>query len=84
SSKSEDKIKNEQTFSILPHPAKTNDPADLNPRTEKGGGLSSQALAGIQAHHAKGPYVPSQDIVDNLPAPLSRDELDARAAELNR
>ncbi|KAI0042768.1 hypothetical protein FA95DRAFT_532527 [Auriscalpium vulgare] len=69
----------EQQFSIQPHPAKTNDPADLNRDT---GGLQSQQPAG--ALHARDPHVPSPQIVNSLEAPAPRDELRARAAELNK
>ncbi|KAF8994040.1 hypothetical protein BDQ17DRAFT_1311813 [Cyathus striatus] len=68
---------NEPTYSIQPHPAKTNDPADLQPS----GGLRNQG--GMEAFHARDPYVPSKEIRDNLPEPLSREELQARTAALN-
>ncbi|KAH9950794.1 hypothetical protein B0H21DRAFT_721719 [Amylocystis lapponica] len=73
--------KGEQTFSILPHPAKTNDPRDLEP-PQPGGGLNSNPE--VQAHHARGPHVPSQEILNSLEKPLSRDQLKAKAAELNK
>ncbi|KIJ98371.1 hypothetical protein K443DRAFT_680797 [Laccaria amethystina LaAM-08-1] len=68
----------EPSYSIQPHPAKTNDPADLQP---PGGGLKSGGV--MAAHHARDPYIPSDQIKNNLPEPLSREELQARAAELN-
>ncbi|KAK0495671.1 hypothetical protein EDD18DRAFT_1354178 [Armillaria luteobubalina] len=71
----------ESTFSIQPHPAKTNDPSDLNPPTQ-GGGLRSDPVMG--AHHAKGPHIPKQDILNSLEQPLSREELRKRQAELNK
>ncbi|KAI0653901.1 hypothetical protein C8Q70DRAFT_926877 [Cubamyces menziesii] len=71
---------NEQTFSIQPHPAKTNDPRDLQPSL--GGGLNTNPEIG--AFHARDPYVPSQEIKDNLPPAKSREELRARAQELNK
>ncbi|KAI0360645.1 hypothetical protein OH77DRAFT_1470819 [Trametes cingulata] len=71
---------NEQTFSIQPHPAKTNDPRDLQPSL--GGGLNTNPEVG--AFHARDPYVPPSQITDNLPPPKSRDELRARAQELNK
>ncbi|KAF5366598.1 hypothetical protein D9758_008977 [Tetrapyrgos nigripes] len=64
----------EPTFSIQPHPAKTNDPADLQPSS---GLRNNDAMA---AHHAHGPQIPNEQ----LPEPASRDELRARQAELNR
>jgi len=69
------------TFSIQPHPAKTNDPADLNP-TQPGGGLRSDPVMG--AHNAKGPFIPNQQMANSLEQPLSREEARARAVELNR
>ncbi|RPD65533.1 hypothetical protein L226DRAFT_609610 [Lentinus tigrinus ALCF2SS1-7] len=69
------------TFSILPHPAKTNDPRDLEP-PQPGGGLNSKPE--FQAFHARDPYVPSPQIANNLPPPKSREELRARAQELNQ
>ncbi|KAJ3514055.1 hypothetical protein NLJ89_g2592 [Agrocybe chaxingu] len=71
---------NEPTFSILPHPAKTNDPADLQPPGS--GGLRHGGP--MEAFHARDPYVPSEEIKNNMPAPLSREELHARQAELQR
>ncbi|KAG5645668.1 hypothetical protein DXG03_005506 [Asterophora parasitica] len=70
----------EQQFTTQPHPAKTNDPADLQ-RQQPGGGLATSDP--MAAHHARDPYVPSQEIQSNLEQPLGRDELRARAAELN-
>ncbi|PCH38973.1 hypothetical protein WOLCODRAFT_128879 [Wolfiporia cocos MD-104 SS10] len=72
---------NEQTFNILPHPAKTNDPKDLEP-PQLGGGLNSNPE--LQAFHARDPYVPSEDLLKNVEQPLSREELRARAAQLNK
>ncbi|KAI9063608.1 hypothetical protein FKP32DRAFT_1592294 [Trametes sanguinea] len=66
----------EQTFSIQPHPAKTNDPNDLQ------GGNFSDPKAG--AFHARDPYVPAPEIKNNMPPAQSREELRARAAELNK
>ncbi|KAI0777711.1 hypothetical protein BD413DRAFT_468079 [Trametes elegans] len=70
----------EQSFSIQPHPAKSNDPRDLQPSL--GGGLNTKPEVG--AFHARDPYVPPKNITDNLPPAQSRDELRARAAELNK
>ncbi|KIY69415.1 hypothetical protein CYLTODRAFT_488919 [Cylindrobasidium torrendii FP15055 ss-10] len=66
----------EPTYSIQPHPARTNDPADLQPN-QPGGGLRSDPVMG--AHNAKGPYVP-----DNLPPALNSDDYARRTAELNK
>ncbi|TFK50455.1 hypothetical protein OE88DRAFT_1660868 [Heliocybe sulcata] len=70
----------EQSFSIQPHPAKSNNPGDLEP-PQPGGGLNSNPELG--AFHARDPHVPSQEIRNNLPEPASRDELKARSAQLN-
>ncbi|KAF4610096.1 hypothetical protein D9613_010621 [Agrocybe pediades] len=66
----------EPTYSILPHPAKSNDPADLQPS----GGLRHGGP--MEAFHARDPYVPSEEIRNNMPAPRSREELHARQAQL--
>ncbi|OSX62077.1 hypothetical protein POSPLADRAFT_1046528 [Postia placenta MAD-698-R-SB12] len=73
--------KNEPTFNILPHPAKSNDPKDLEP-PQPGGGLNSNPEQ--QAFHARDPYVPSADLLKNVEQPLSREELRARTAQLNK
>ncbi|KAJ7088623.1 hypothetical protein C8R44DRAFT_528155, partial [Mycena epipterygia] len=70
----------EPSFSIQPHPAKSNDPADLNP--PQTGGLASNP--NDQAFHARDPHVPSQQVLAGLEQPSSREELQARAAELNK
>ncbi|KAL1739511.1 hypothetical protein HDZ31DRAFT_49273 [Schizophyllum fasciatum] len=70
----------EPTVSIQPHPAKSNDPADLNP-PQPGGGLRHDG--GMEAHHARDPHVPAPEVRDNLPEPATREELQARQAELN-
>ncbi|ODN89693.1 hypothetical protein L198_06383 [Cryptococcus wingfieldii CBS 7118] len=67
-------------FNILPHPAKTNNPADLNSEPAEHGGLQG---AGANAYNAKGPYVPSKEIAEGLEQPKSREELQAEAAKLN-
>ncbi|KAI0028874.1 hypothetical protein K488DRAFT_57605 [Vararia minispora EC-137] len=68
----------QKEYSIQPHPAKTNDPADLQPH----GGLNSNHQA--DAFHARDPHVPAPHIANNLPEPASREELRARQAELNK
>ncbi|EIM83747.1 uncharacterized protein STEHIDRAFT_123361 [Stereum hirsutum FP-91666 SS1] len=70
----------EQQVGIQPHPAKTNDPSDLAP--QPGGGLTSKPE--LQAHHARDPHVPSPQVAANVEEPKSREELRARAAELNK
>jgi len=68
----------EQQYSIQPHPAKTNDPADLQ-RQE---GLRS--VDPMAAHRAREPYVPSPELQKNIEEPKSREELRARSEELNK
>ncbi|KAJ7319037.1 hypothetical protein B0H14DRAFT_2783534 [Mycena olivaceomarginata] len=80
SGKSNDKKTEEPTFSIQPHPAKTNDPADLQP--EQTGGLASNPNEAI--FHARDPHVPTKEVLEGLDKPLSREELQARQAELNK
>jgi len=71
--------KQEQSFSIQPHPAKTNDPADLAK-----GPQSGNVHAGTGgAFHARDPHIPSEDILSRIEQPKTREELRARAAELN-
>ncbi|KAF5329999.1 hypothetical protein D9611_010417 [Ephemerocybe angulata] len=72
--------KGEQTFNILPHPAKSNDPADL----QRGSDKMKSSNAPMEAFHARDPHIPSEQIRNNLPEPLSREELRARQAELNK
>ncbi|KAJ7621233.1 hypothetical protein FB45DRAFT_928730 [Roridomyces roridus] len=89
------KTEGEQSFSIQPHPAKSNDPSDL---TEQTGGLASNPVEG--ALHARDPHVPSAQIMAGLEEPKVRlqspsstcllipfqssEELAARKAELNK
>jgi len=61
-------------FGILPHPAKTNNPADLQSDPREHGGLQG---AGANAYTAKGPHVPSQEIAEGLEKPKTRDEVSA-------
>ncbi|EJD41900.1 hypothetical protein AURDEDRAFT_68301 [Auricularia subglabra TFB-10046 SS5] len=80
----------EPTYSIQPHPAKTNDPADLTRPApgmpESGGGLNQgmQQYPAVAPYAAKGPFIPSPEISKNLDKPATREELHARTAELNR
>jgi len=71
--------KEEPTFNILPHPAKTNNPADLADPEEHGGLQSASA----NAYNARGPHVPSKEIAEGLEQPKSREELKMEAAKLN-
>ncbi|KAK8844724.1 hypothetical protein IAR55_006574 [Kwoniella newhampshirensis] len=70
----------EQSFNILPHPAKTNNPADLQDEPATHGGLQS---ASANAYNARGPHVPSKEIAEGLEQPKTRDELKAEAEKLN-
>ncbi|KAI0916158.1 hypothetical protein AcW1_009993 [Taiwanofungus camphoratus] len=72
---------NEPTFNILPHPAKSNDPKDLE-GPQLGAGLNSKPE--LQAFHARDPYVPNPELMKSVEKPLSREELKARAAQLNK
>nr|GAT58932.1 predicted protein [Mycena chlorophos] len=66
-----------------PHPAKTNDPADLQgPGSEQTGGLASNPNEAV--FHARDPHVPSAQIMASLEQPLSKEELAKRKEELNR
>ncbi|WWC67278.1 uncharacterized protein I206_101186 [Kwoniella pini CBS 10737] len=76
-----DKKEQEQSFNILPHPAKSNNPADLNSEPAEHGGLQS---ASYNAYNAKGPHIPSHEIQQGLEKPKSSEELKARAEELNK
>merc|ERR1712130_671106 len=69
----------EQSFSIQPHPAKTNDPADLQPNQGLRGDNNSAS-----AFNARGPHVPAPHIANNLEETRSRDELRRRQEELNQ
>jgi hypothetical protein len=60
-------------FNILPHPAKSNNPADLTQNPGETGGLQSAGQAGIFG--AKGPHVPSKDVAEGLEKPKSREEV---------
>ncbi|WVQ94194.1 hypothetical protein IAU59_001272 [Kwoniella sp. CBS 9459] len=75
-----DKKEQEQSFNILPHPAKTNNPSDLNSEPGEQGGLQS---ASANAYNARGPHIPSEQTMQGLEQPKSREELKAEAAKLN-
>jgi len=83
SSSSKSTPEEEQKFTIQPHPAKSNDPADVvNQDPQPGGGLNSDANIG--ALKATGPFVPDEEMKANMEQPKSRAELRARGDELNR
>ncbi|OWZ68495.1 hypothetical protein C366_00471 [Cryptococcus neoformans Tu401-1] len=67
-------------FNILPHPAKTNNPADLTGEPAEHGGLQS---ASANAYNAKPPYIPNKEIAEGLEKPKTREELRAEAQQLN-
>ncbi|EKM53268.1 uncharacterized protein PHACADRAFT_259497 [Phanerochaete carnosa HHB-10118-sp] len=71
----------EQQFKTQPHPAKTNNPGDLEP-PQLGGGLNTNPE--LQAFHTPGPYIPNPTLLQNAGEPKTRDELHARSAELNK
>ncbi|WVO16018.1 hypothetical protein L204_103683 [Cryptococcus depauperatus] len=77
--KQENDRKQEPSFNILPHPANTNNPADLNNDPGQHGGLQAVAAS---AYNAKGPHIPSGPIAESLEK-QSREELRAEAKELN-
>ncbi|GJE92465.1 hypothetical protein PsYK624_086190 [Phanerochaete sordida] len=71
----------EQQFHTQPHPAKSNDPRDLEP-PQLGGGLNTNPE--LQAFHTPGPYIPNPTMLQSAGQPEGREELRARAAELNK
>jgi len=69
----------EQQFTIQPHPAKDNVPPQL------GAGPNNGLEPNFAALNARGgPYIPTQDQLNSLEAPLSREELVKRTSELNK
>ncbi|KAJ1304975.1 hypothetical protein OPQ81_000018 [Rhizoctonia solani] len=58
-------------------------PAPSHP-PQQGGGLSSGAQGAVEAFHAKGPHIPSEEVLQTLGGPLSREELQKRQKELNK
>ncbi|KAF8625670.1 hypothetical protein AX15_005249 [Amanita polypyramis BW_CC] len=70
---------NEPTFAILPHPAKSNNPVDgNNPEAV----LNIDPLTAIFS--TPGPVIPTEETAKNFEVPLSREELQARVAALNK
>ncbi|EIW72932.1 hypothetical protein TREMEDRAFT_20279, partial [Tremella mesenterica DSM 1558] len=59
-------------FGILPHPAKTNNPADLNQEPKEGGGLQGGSA---NAYDLPGVYIPDAQIANSLEKPKSSDEV---------
>ncbi|KAJ4480638.1 hypothetical protein C8J55DRAFT_560577 [Lentinula edodes] len=80
------KDEEEQRFSIQPHPAKTNNPADLQ-NSAPGTGMGLNNNEQMAPFHARDPHVPRDpQVLESLGKQevKSRDELRARQAELNR
>jgi hypothetical protein len=63
-------------FGILPHPAKTNNPADLISEPEQHGGLQG---AGANAYNTPGPHIPDSKTAEGLEKPKTRDEVSGYA-----
>ncbi|KAK0530598.1 hypothetical protein OC835_003742 [Tilletia horrida] len=76
----------EQTFSIQPHPATTNDPNDPanNPSASGAHASAAHAAAATVASNNPGPAVPHASLASKLEEPASKEELAARSAELNK
>ncbi|KAM6494969.1 hypothetical protein JOM56_009592, partial [Amanita muscaria] len=68
-------------FTILPHPAKSNNPADLN---APGASEGLRNIPAAAAFNVPGPFIPTQEMANSLEKPLSREELQAKAAALNK
>lgn len=62
-------------FNILPHPATTNNPSDLNSEPKEHGGLQS---ASANAYNTPGPHVPDKAVAEGLEQPKSREEVCCR------
>lgn len=75
---------NEQRFNILPHPAKTNNPADLTRPGDGGEMPSIQDRMTQLATGARGPHILSEEQKSGLEQPLTHEELRVRAAQLNK
>ncbi|GAA5964527.1 hypothetical protein JCM8115_003909 [Rhodotorula mucilaginosa] len=78
----------EGAFKIQPHPAKTNDPNDLVENTPGlGSAPTLQDLKKAEMNPMGGrgdqPYIPNEDLIKNLEAPKSHDELRLRQEALN-
>ncbi|KAL5521155.1 hypothetical protein ACEPAG_9077 [Sanghuangporus baumii] len=80
SKKQENESNSEPSFSIQPHPATTNNPADL--QGGGGGGLQSARDPAFALHNSTPGIVIPENLGDQHVA--SEGELQARAAELNK
>ncbi|GAA5886429.1 hypothetical protein JCM6882_001636 [Rhodosporidiobolus microsporus] len=82
SSNQNEQNQEEQQFSILPHPAKDN-----NPTQETTPGLGSAPTldgnAGVFGARGDKPHIVSEDLLKGLEEPKSREELQALQAKLN-
>ncbi|CAO1616723.1 unnamed protein product [Sympodiomycopsis kandeliae] len=67
----------EQSFSIQPHPATTNDP-NTDPA------LNESSAQGSDPKGKPGVHVPNDDIVNKLETPKSKEELAELSAKLNQ
>ncbi|KAF8310968.1 hypothetical protein DL93DRAFT_2169357 [Clavulina sp. PMI_390] len=74
---------NEQQFTIQPHPAKSNNPADLAPQ-QPGGGLNNKAEIDGLINAKGGGYIPTTEQLKAMGEPLSREELRKRQENLNK
>ncbi|KAE8223680.1 hypothetical protein CF319_g3320 [Tilletia indica] len=72
----------EQTFTIQPHPAQTNDPSDPANSGSGSAPTAAQAAAAAVSANNPGPALPAN--ASNLEEPASKEELAARSAELNK
>lgn len=66
---------NSPEFGILPHPATTNNPADLDSEPKEHGGLQGGSA---NAYNTPGPHVPDQATAQGLEQPKSREEVSHR------
>jgi len=70
--------KGESQFNILPHPAKSNNP------DAPGASEGLRNIPAAAAFNVPGPFIPTQQMANSLEKPLSREELQAKAAALNK
>jgi len=76
--------KEEQTFSILPHPAQSNDPADLQGPADKTGRARNQQTAFSAFTSNPGPVQLDDNMLKNMPPAKSSEELKMEQAKLDR
>ncbi|PWN50270.1 hypothetical protein IE53DRAFT_369054 [Violaceomyces palustris] len=74
-----DKPEQEQSFTIQPHPATTNDP-NTDPALNRG--AAEEAFAAVSGGKP-GPQIPSAETVSQLKT-LSKEESEAKFKELNK